>query len=67
LLGHGGREAPTLLGSSEAGSNAIYTFESVLGLACQPDPAALGLANKAKPNSLTGPTLMGLARRRSQG
>jgi len=66
-LGHGGREAPTLLGSSEAGSNVICTFESVLGLACQPNPTALGPANKARPNGLTVLTLMGLAHRRSQG
>jgi len=66
-LGHGGREAPTQLGSSEAGSNAICTFESVLGLVCQPDTTTLGAANKVRPNGLTGPTLMGLARRRSQG
>jgi hypothetical protein len=63
LLGHGGREVPkllgpsgkeaqTLLGPSEARLNAIYTFESVLGLACQPNPTTLGPATKARPNGL---------------
>jgi len=52
LLGPGGKEAQTLLGPSEAGLNTICTFESVLGLACQPNPITLSPATKAKLNGL---------------
>jgi hypothetical protein len=50
--GHSGKEAQTLLGPSEAGLNTICTFESVLGLACQPNPITLSPATKARPSGL---------------
>jgi hypothetical protein len=52
LLGLDGKEAQTLLGSSEAEPNTICTFGSVLSLVCQPDPATLGPATEVRPSAL---------------